>query len=123
MRLPRARRSCIACTAAKSAGVPPKAAAPLTWLMRCAPVLATPFTAHDLGVVALVVVSTPGWIKQDPARRSVPNQLTTSDTLSRLGATCSRLSSEAGRSALPKVLFWFSGMEVAPEERVIVSVA
>jgi len=46
----------------------------------------TPTTFHASGVVDFEVVSTPGLSSQLPARRSVPNQLTTSETLVALGS-------------------------------------
>ena len=57
----------------------------------------------------LVAVSTPGFTSHSPARRSVPNQATTSATLSRLGQAACRSSSEASMSEMVCATWRFSG--------------
>ncbi len=87
----------IAWTTVSSDGVPPKAgtrpvggaafdrpvgssAAGSIELTTWAVARVSPATAQSTGRTVLVPVSTLGTIWQAPARRSVPNQLTTSDT-------------------------------------------
>src|SRR5690606_6052695 len=62
-------------------------------LTRKASARLTPLTDQLAGVVDLADTSTPGRTLQEPARRSSPNQATTSLTLSTAGAMdCSRSS-------------------------------
>ena len=67
-----------------SDGVPPKAGPPPLVLTTCAPLRPVPLTSQIAGSVVFTELSTPGLTSQEPQRKSVPNQATTSDAALRL---------------------------------------
>ncbi len=69
----------------------------------------TPATVQSTGWTTLLALSTLGTIWQFPARTSVPNHATTSDTAALLGSVLPRSSSELRKSGTPFGVWTFSG--------------
>ena len=99
-----------------SAGVPPKTGRSFNWLTAWALLRVSPATTQGMEA-SVSVCSTRGVTVQELARRSSPNQLTTSETLSQDGSSSDKSSREVSKSALLDGVFTLAAVFLPrPEE-------
>ena len=116
---PRAFRSWMAATTVWSDGVPPYAGPPSSDETTAAEPRSRPATDHTSGDVSFSAASTHGRTWQWPARRSVPNQLTTSEVERAFGNVSASWSRETSQSVPPASVWVFSGsVRMAPTLRL-----